>query len=189
MFHQSMICRPTQVRSLTPRKPAKTPNADRSLNQGGGLTHYTELEVLTSDDTHLLRFHIVDMGDDDLILGYPWFSATNAHPDWKTSTLPALVIIRTKAVASGKPTGFIWVAGMRTTVQNQPFLQQGDELFLHIIKVNPACAAKTTVVQQLAEQATNKTTRTWDQIVPPQYHPHAKVFSKDATQQFPESHD
>ena len=50
------------------------------------------------------------------------------------------------------------------------------------MKVNPTYAIKTTVVQQLVEQAADKMTCTWDQIVPPQYHAHAKVFSEDATQ-------
>ena len=43
------------------------------------------------------------------------------------------------------------------------------------------------VAQQLVEQATDKTICTWEQIVPPQYHVHAKVFSEDAAQQFPKS--
>jgi hypothetical protein len=83
--------------------PRKLQNADGSPNTGGGLKHYTELEVVTGDVPHLLRFYIADMGSDDLILGYPWFAATNTHPDWMTGTLPASVIICTKGVASGKP--------------------------------------------------------------------------------------
>ena len=46
---------------------------------GGGLKYYTELEVITGETPHLLRFYIADMGPDDLILGYPWFAVTNAH--------------------------------------------------------------------------------------------------------------
>ena len=57
------------------------------------------------------------------------------------------------------------------------------------MKINPIHAVKTTVAQQLAEQAADKTTHTWDQIVPPQYHAHAKVFSEDATQWFPKSRE
>ena len=112
--------------------PRKLQNADSSPNAGGGLKHYTELEVVTGDVPHLLRFYIADMGSDDLILGYPWFAATNAHPDWTTGTLPASVIIRTKGVASGKPKRSIRVAGMRTTIRNDPFLQTGEELYLRI---------------------------------------------------------
>ena len=61
--------------------PRKLQNADGSPNTGGGLTHFTELEVFTGDTPHTLRFYIADMGPDDLVLGYPWFAATNAQPD------------------------------------------------------------------------------------------------------------
>ena len=129
------------------------------------------------------------MGPDDLVLGYPWFSMTNTHPNWMTGMLPASVIIRTKGVASGKPMHSVWVAGMQTTIQNQPFLNNRDELYLCIMTIDPAHFAKTTVMQQLAEQAANKTIRTWDQIVPPHYHDHAKVFSEDTMQCFPDLRD
>ena len=102
--------------------PRKLQNADGSPNAGGGLKYYTELEVVTGDIPHLLRFYIADMGPDDLVLGYPWFAATNAQPDWTTGTLPASVVIRTKGVASGKPKRSVRVAGMRTTIHNRPLL-------------------------------------------------------------------
>ena len=57
------------------------------------------------------------------------------------------------------------------------------------MKIDPTRIAKTTVVQQLAEQATDKTVRTWDQIVPSHYHEHAKVFSEEAAHRFPESRE
>ena len=60
--------------------PQKLQNADGSPNTGGGLKYYTELEVITGDTPHLLCFYVADMGPDDLILGYLWFVATNAHP-------------------------------------------------------------------------------------------------------------
>jgi hypothetical protein len=50
------------------------------------------------------------------------------------------------------------VADMRMTVLNRPFLQQGDELYICIMKENSAQIAKTTVAQQLVEQAIDKTT-------------------------------
>ena len=66
-------------------------------------------------------------------------------------------------------------------------MNDGDELYIHVIKTERL--AKTTVAQQLAEQAANKTVRTWDQIVPPQYHQHAKVFSETAAHRFPDSRE
>jgi hypothetical protein len=84
------------------KNPQKLQNADGSPNTGGGLTHYTELEVLTGDKAHLLKFYITNMGGDNLVFGYPWFIASKAQPNWAKGTLPASVIIHTKGVASGK---------------------------------------------------------------------------------------
>ena len=53
-----------------------------------------------------------------------------------------------------------------------------DELYIRVMKTESL--TKTTVAQQLAEQAADKTVRPWDQIVPSQYHQHAKVFSETA---------
>ena len=72
-------------------------------------------------------------------------------------------------------------------MKNTPLLNEGDELYICITRTNRL--AKTTVTQQLAEQATDKTIRPWDQIVPPQYHQHERVFSKTATHRFPDSRD
>ena len=74
---------------------------------------------------------------------------------------------------------------MRTTICRPPFLEDGDELYIRIVQT--LRIAKTTVVQQLAEQAMDKTVRSWDQIVPSQYHSHAKVFSEEAAHRFPTS--
>ena len=127
------------------------------------------------------------MGPDNLVLGYPWFAATNAQPDWATGTLPASVTIHTKGAASGKPMCSVQVAGMRTTVRNTPLLHKGDELYIRLVHTDRL--AKTMVAQQLAEQATDKTSRSWDQIVLPQYHQHARVFSETAAHHFPDSRE
>ena len=68
--------------------PRKLQNADRSPNAGGGLTHFTELEVFTGDTPHVLWFYIVDMRPDDLVLGCYDFSLfltlTRNRTDFRT---------------------------------------------------------------------------------------------------------
>ena len=127
------------------------------------------------------------MGPDDLVLGYPWFATTNAQPNWTEGTLPASVTICTRGAASGRPMPPLKVAGVRTQVQRPSFLDKGDELHIRIIK--SGCLAKTTVAQQLAKQAADKTVQAWDQIVPSQYHRHAKVFSETEAHRFPDTRD
>jgi len=45
---------------------------------------------------------------------------------------------------------------------------------------------KTTVAQQLAEAATKKEKKNWDELVPKQYHNLKKVFSETASERFPD---
>jgi len=45
---------------------------------------------------------------------------------------------------------------------------------------------KTTVAQQLAEAATNKKERSWDEIVPKEYHRHAFIFSEKGSHHMPQ---
>jgi hypothetical protein len=85
---------------------------------------------ITGDDPHKLHFYIADMGPDDLVLGYPWFAATNVQPNWTEGTLPTSVTIRTRGAASGKPMPSLKIARVRTSVQRPSFLEEGDELHI-----------------------------------------------------------
>jgi hypothetical protein len=44
---------------------------------------------------------------------------------------------------------------------------------------------KTTVAQQLAEQATSKKEQTWEELVPEQYHKFSSIFSEKDSERFP----
>ena len=79
------------------------------------------------------------------------------------------------------------VAGTRTAIRCPPFLDEGDEIYIRI--THALHFTKTTVAQQLVEQAMDKTVRSWDQIVPPQYHQHVWVFSEEAAHCFPASRE
>jgi hypothetical protein len=46
--------------------------------------------------------------------------------------------------------------------------------------------AKTTMVQQLAEAATDKKERSWDEIVPKEYHQHTFIFSEKESHHMPQ---
>ena len=84
------------------KTPRKIENADGSLNAGGNLRYYTDLTVTTGGQSHPLHFYITDIGPDNLVLGYPWFKATNVTPDWKSGTIPDPITIRTLRPTSEK---------------------------------------------------------------------------------------
>ena len=64
------------------KKPKKFWILDGTTNKGGELTHYVDLEVKTGDKEQNMCFLITDLGDDDLILGYPWLSTFKPKFSW-----------------------------------------------------------------------------------------------------------
>jgi len=52
-------------------------NADGFANMGGNITNYTNLEIITGDKMTVLRFYVANIGGDNLVLGYPWFTTHN----------------------------------------------------------------------------------------------------------------
>ena len=98
------------------KTPRKIENTDGSPNAGGNLHYYIDLTVTTGTWSHPLRFYITDIGPNDLVLGYPWFKATNITPDWRTGTVSDPITIRTLQLASGKPRQTVCIANTTTDI-------------------------------------------------------------------------
>jgi hypothetical protein len=64
-------------------QPWKLYNVDRTLNQSGDLLYYSNLSVQTGDKRVTLRFFLSNLGENKAILGYPWFTAIQPKIDWK----------------------------------------------------------------------------------------------------------
>ena len=92
--------------------PKQLHNADGTDNQGGKLTRYSDLEVSTGEQVHMLRFYVAEMGGDHMVLGYPWFIAANPKPNWSQGTLDAVIVVRTAGAASEKPQREVEVRGL-----------------------------------------------------------------------------
>jgi hypothetical protein len=63
-------------------EPCKVFNVDRTQNRHGQITHPTDLEVRTGDQTQTMRFFLTNLGKQKVILGYPWFAAVQPIIDW-----------------------------------------------------------------------------------------------------------
>ena len=93
------------------------------------ITHYIELEVSTEGEEHTHRFYLADMGGNHIVLGYPWFMASNLRPNWKEGTLAATIMVRTSGAAQKLGSPVSMVAGMhKVEVRNCPFLKKGESL-------------------------------------------------------------
>ena len=68
-------------------KPRKIWNIDGTNNKGGELTNFIDLEVRTGSREEKMRFLVTDLGDEDLILGYPWLSTFEPQFNWKNAVV------------------------------------------------------------------------------------------------------
>jgi hypothetical protein len=56
-------------------KPQLLLNINSTENQAGSLKYYTDLSVQTGNKCVIMRFMLSNLGDQKVILGYPWFAA------------------------------------------------------------------------------------------------------------------
>jgi hypothetical protein len=142
--------------------PRQVYNVDGTLNRGGSLEFFTDVQVQTGTNRTNMRFFLTNLGDHKLILGYPWFAAVQPKIDWlrgwlNHSQLP--LIIRSFDAARAK---FLPRTTTPTRTERDPIL------IARIEWPGPS------------RQDTPKPS------IPAQYQRHHKVFSEQAAQRFPE---
>jgi len=140
-----------------------------------------DLTVNNNGEQALHAFYVVDIGQDDFILGYPFLEALNPDIDWRNGCIDGFTTISIAKANNWRPIlkGTRQLENMPIWVRSIPGWEEGDKIWLQT-KI-----AKTTVISQLAQDATDKKKYTWQEIIPEQYHCHGKVFSEKASEQFP----
>ena len=129
-------------------------NIDGTTNWMGKIMQTVALMIQHKGQATLHKFLVADIREDNIILGYPFLEAANPTINWM----------------SGELTGEV----MPTLQDDWCWIPQetGKEAWIHFT------IAKTTVAQQLVEQVADKQSHMWQELVPPQYHWHGKVFSE-----------
>jgi hypothetical protein len=57
-------------------------NVDGTPNKAGTLKYYTDIVTRTGTKHMRLRYFLTDLGDYQVILGYPWFASVQPQIDW-----------------------------------------------------------------------------------------------------------
>ena len=76
-----------KIGKATLKNPRAIWNIDGTHNKHGTIREYVDLQVRVGKEVKDMRFLITDLGEDDIILGYPWLAAFQPKIDWKNSTL------------------------------------------------------------------------------------------------------
>src|SRR5260370_20949184 len=152
--------------------PQKIWNIDGTMNKGGYLTHYVDLDVQTKGIHKEMRFLLTDLRGEDLILGYPWLATFEPKVTWKTATIDTTVL--------------------PVVIQT---VNPRIERIAPIIARTLTDPEKWNIVHELTDQSTIRTTATDLAIaakqyttkteVPPEYRKHAKAFNEEKAQRFP----
>jgi hypothetical protein len=157
-----LVCR-------TLERPRIVRNIDGTTNLGGQIQEYVDLEVKTgrySQDWFVMpgtkqRFYLADLGEDQIILGYPWVASLTSSLNWTDPTANPIIF-----------------AMSRETIDFVFGLEEQDEVIMRL--------CKTTHAQEFAIAAQDKTVRPWTELVPKELHDFEHVFSEEAAHRFPE---
>jgi RNase H-like domain found in reverse transcriptase/Reverse transcriptase (RNA-dependent DNA polymerase)/Integrase zinc binding domain/Chromo (CHRromatin Organisation MOdifier) domain len=148
--------------------PRKIFNVDGTTNKRGDIRFYTDLEVRTGERRTNMRFFLTELGPQKMILGYPWFAATQPKIDWAKGwidyTQLPVVIKATNAEAF-----------LRRFVEISNRKQKG--------KVQLRRTTFQSKASQLAERAHQSEDKPTS--LPPHYRQHARVFNEQQAQRFP----
>jgi hypothetical protein len=98
------------------------------------------LSICHKDYNEEHRFLVADIGEDDIILGYPFFEAANPLINWPMGRM----------------------CGTITTTEVRPPIKGPSSWICWIM----LALKKTTVAQQLMEQALSKEEQTWEELIP-----------------------
>ena len=64
------------------KEPRKLFNVDGTPNRAGDLKYYTDLHTRTGTQQRTLRYFLTDLGENKVILAYPWFATAQPKVDW-----------------------------------------------------------------------------------------------------------
>ena len=85
------ISRSFAIRKKIPLKILKKSipilNVDGTENEGGHIREYAQVEMKIQDQSCESRLLVTSLGQETVILGYPWLRQENPDINWKSQTL------------------------------------------------------------------------------------------------------
>ena len=173
-----------KIGSLKLPKPRTIWNIDGMHNKAGAITDFVDLQVRCGPKVEEMRFLVTDLGEDEIILGYPWLAAFQPDIDWKALVLAEELqplVIKTLGLNTDAEVERVTKAWIKRA---RSMAVPGEEVF--VTRLDTETLRKTSTVAQMAANAKPKEEKTWDKIVPPHYHKWKKVFSEEEAKRFPE---
>ena len=159
--------------AMTPLdKPKQIYNIDNTNNKVGSITHSLELKVTTKGIDKVMRFLVTDIGNEDILLGYPWLATFEPKFGWKDA------IIKTQAlpiiVASTHPVDSrTIIVGLQSQEEKEAITRELEE---------------TTTIRGIATELAIQAGEGKKKVeILAVYDRFKRLFSKEVSQRFPPS--
>ena len=183
-FISNKLLKRLKIGKLQLKNPRTVWNIDGTHNKSGTILECVNLLVQVGDRRHEMCFLIMDLGEDEIVLGYPWQAAYQLCIDWKNAMLDEEeqpLVIRTSDPSLDKEVAWICKAWIQCA---EDLAEPGEEIFVQ--KLDSEQIQKASTSTQLAAKAKPQEEKTLDQIIPPQYHKWRRVFSENEAWCLPE---
>ena len=86
-FISSKLLKRLKIGKIQLKNPRTIWNIDGTHNKSGTIRECVNLLVRVGDKKHEMRFLITELGEDEIVLGYPWLAAFQPRISWKNATL------------------------------------------------------------------------------------------------------
>jgi hypothetical protein len=156
-------------------KPQNIYNINNTTNKSGQITHYLSLAATMAGRMQEMRFLIIDIGREDVLLGYPWLSTYKPRFSWRHGTIDEsnlLIVLRTINPNDRKDI----VVRYLSTDERMNIVA---ELEREVGGEPPTIQNASVKLAVAAQQYTKKVE------IPKEYKAFAKVFSEEESQRFP----
>jgi hypothetical protein len=156
--------------------PKKIFNIDNTTNKSGMITHYLDLDICTNRIHKQMRFLVTDIGNEEVLLGYPWLATFKPKFNWRSAIineriLPIIISSINPRNLKQHPT----IATGISEEDKQSIIRQ-LETECHVRGVATDLAIQAGAEQQQAE-------------LPKEYQEFARLFSNEAADRFPPSRE
>jgi len=145
------------------QRPRKIWNIDNTANQARNITHYITLDIQMGRVRKAIQFLVINIGNEDIILGYPWMAAFEPKFIWKNGVINEkelpIILWSVNPSIPGKELIITRIRGSEDNYRVQ--------------------ATTSTELAIKAQQYTKKVE------VPTEYQQFAKVFSKEESKRYP----
>ena len=164
-------------------------NIDGMANKAGMISEFVDLCVQTEGRTKQMRFLIMYLGTEDLILGYPWLAAFEPKFKWRDASIDVKYLpIIIQSLNWEKICQQIWdpvdpvPESQILMIMTTPL--SDDEKDWIIQELSYKSETTASIASQLAQEAQQYTKKV---EIPKEYKQHWRVFSKEEAHQFPPS--